>query len=304
MAPRAIPDPDPLRPSEAAATEAWAARVRADHEQVDRCREVADPADFYGPHARRFDHDPRRTDEPTLEQLLSLVEAGDTWLDLGAGGGRYTLPLALHATHVHAVEPSPAMVEVLRAGMARHGIANVTIHERSWPLSDGPVPAAEVALLAHVGYDIEAFGAFLDAAEAAVSRRCVAIMRTSPGTSARWEAGPTRTPGPSARPRLWQELHGEPRVELPMLAELLVLLVARGSTPEVTMHERQAWGHESMEALIESTRQMLWLRPGSARDRRMVALVTERATERDGMWALDWTPLPEGVVSWEPRRRD
>src|SRR5687767_14116394 len=46
--------PDALRPTAEAALAAWTARVDADHEQVERCREVADPSDFYAPVATRF----------------------------------------------------------------------------------------------------------------------------------------------------------------------------------------------------------------------------------------------------------
>jgi 2-polyprenyl-3-methyl-5-hydroxy-6-metoxy-1,4-benzoquinol methylase len=278
---------DPLRPTEEEATEAWAARIRADHDQVDRCREVEDPSDFYGPHAKRFAQDPHRTDEPALDALLSMVEAGDTWLDIGAGGGRYSLPLALKSERVHAVDPSPSMLAALREGAAEHGIGNIDITEGTWPPSDGDLPRADVALMAHVGYDIEGFGAFLDAAEAAVSRRCIVVMRASRSTT------------PSEL--LWQGIHGEPRLRLPMLSELLVLLLARGTMPEVTLCDRATWGYESLESLLEAARQMLWLRPGSVKDDRLGRLINERATERDGTWALDWSPVPDGIVSWPPR---
>src|SRR5207302_5522139 len=84
---------DALRPSQAQALEAWAARVRANREQVDQFRE-ANPSDFYAPVAGMFRADPRRRDEPTLEALRSILQPGDTLLDIGAGGGRYALPLA------------------------------------------------------------------------------------------------------------------------------------------------------------------------------------------------------------------
>jgi len=57
---------------------AWAERVRADREQVDRVREVPDDADFYGPIVGRFVEDPRRTGDAALDALLSLVEPGET----------------------------------------------------------------------------------------------------------------------------------------------------------------------------------------------------------------------------------
>ena len=75
-----------------------------------------------------------------------------------------------------AVEPSAGMRGALRTGMGEHGIANVRIvagrvaGRRSSEL--GELPAADVALIAHVGYDIEAIGPFLDAMEAATRERC------------------------------------------------------------------------------------------------------------------------------------
>ena len=111
------PRSDALRPDPGAAAAAWAERVRAGREQSDRLREADETSDFYGPMARRFAQDPRRTDDPALEVLRQLAHRGESWLDIGAGGGRYALPLALTVARVVAVEPSPSMLEVLRAGM-------------------------------------------------------------------------------------------------------------------------------------------------------------------------------------------
>ncbi len=277
---------DILRPTAEAASLAWAERVRAEREQVERLREVDDPTDFYAPMAKRFGQDPRRTDDPALELLRSMARAHEIWLDIGAGGGRNSLPLALLVSQVHAVDPSPAMLDVLREGMAEHGIDNVAITAGRWPLED-ELPRADVALMAHVGYDIEDFSTFLAAAEAAAAR-CVAIMRVDTGT------GTARS--------LWPEIHGEPRVAYPMLPELLVLLVARGAVPEVTLTERGAWGYASPQELLEASRQQLWLRPGSVKDRALEALLDARAVERHGEWAVDWTAMKDGIVTWLPAR--
>ena len=283
--PRQTAHRDVLRPGPVQAAEAWAARVRLEREQVERCREVDDAADFYGPHAKRFAQDPRRTDDPALGFLRSMAEPGDIWLDLGAGGGRYALPLALKVKRVHAIEPSPSMLAVLRDVMASHDIANIDIHEGGWPMP-GEAPSGDVALMAHVGRDIEDFGAFLDAAEVAASRRLVAVMRTNAAIT--------------AVDVLWHEIHAEERVRLPMLPELLVLLVARDRTPEVTLVPRMAWGYESADALHVSMRRMLWLRHGSTRDRRLHMLIAERGTARDGLWSLESEPLLDGIVTWDP----
>ncbi len=51
------------------------------------------------------------------------LPAGARVLDIGAGTGRNSLPLARLGLHVDAIEPSPALAEVLVAGAAAEGVA-------------------------------------------------------------------------------------------------------------------------------------------------------------------------------------
>jgi SAM-dependent methyltransferase len=283
-------EPDALRPALAEALAAWAARVRADREQVERCREVEDPSDFYAPVADRFRFEPRRDGDAVLDALLSLARPDDRWLDIGAGGGRYALPLALAVREVVALDPSPAMLAVLAEGAREHGLHNVRPLEARWPPAAGQPGTggliADVALMAHVGYDIEAIGPFLDAAEACARRRCVAVVGEGAMTT--------------VATLFWGPVHGEARIALPALPELLVLLVARGRLPEVVLAPRAAPVFETLDDLQAMARRQLWVRPGSDKDARLASLVEARATQRDEGWALDWSVTRIGVVSWEP----
>ena len=141
-----------------------AARVRANREQVDRLREVPDGADFYAPVSTLFRADPARDDDPVLARLRALARPGDRWLDIGAGAGRYALPLARVVREVVALDPSASMLGALREGAREFGVGNVggggPLAGRSTKVGTG-----EVALIAHVGYDIEAIDPFLDAME-------------------------------------------------------------------------------------------------------------------------------------------
>jgi ubiquinone/menaquinone biosynthesis C-methylase UbiE len=148
----------------------WGERVRANREQVDRFREVPDGADFYGPVSSLFRADPARSDDPVLARLLALARPADRWLDIGAGAGRYALPLAQAVREVVALDPSPSMLGALREGMAEHGVSNIRVVEGRWPQAADEIGAGDVALIAHVGYDVEAIGPFLDAMEAAAAR--------------------------------------------------------------------------------------------------------------------------------------
>jgi SAM-dependent methyltransferase len=276
---------DALRPAAADALDAWAARVRADREQVERSREVGDPADFYAPVAELFRHDPRRTDDAVLQLLVAICRPDDVWLDIGAGGGRYALPIALLARQVRCVEPSGGMIDVLRKGMLEHGITNLQIVEGRWPLP-GFEQGADVSLMAHIGYDIAEIGPFLDAMEAATRRTCVAVLGEGAMTT-------TAT-------LFWQPIHGEPRVALPALPDLLTLLLARGRLPEVKLVDRKPPSFDSVDKLLWMARRQLWVRPGSNKDMELERLVRRTAASREGRWALDWHDSKIGLVTWEP----
>jgi SAM-dependent methyltransferase len=264
----------------------WRARVRADKKQVDRAREVEDPADFYAPVTHRFRLDPRRTDDDTLNALLGLAAPTDVWLDIGAGGGRFALPLALAVREVVAIDPSPAMLTALDEDAAALGITNVRVIEARWPMDAG-APTGDVALMAHVGYDIAEVGPFLDAMEAAARRLCVAVLGESAMTT--------------VASLFWKEIHGEPRVRLPALPELLELLTARGRLPEVRYVDRVPPTFESVDEAIEMARRQLWLRKSSSKDFKLRHLVNDIVSQRDGRFAFEWQPTKIGVVSWPPR---
>jgi SAM-dependent methyltransferase len=273
---------DVLVPRADEALTAWAMRVRANREQVEQFRE-ATPADFYAPIASMFRADPRRTEEPTLEMLRLLIRPDDTVLDIGAGGGRYALPLALACREVIALDPSQGMLDVLHDGMAEHGIDNVRPLQGRWP-ADGTDLTADVALISHLGYDVEDIGPFLNAMERAAKRLCIAVL--------------LERPPPTEADRLWPLIHGVERAALPSLPEFLALLLARGKLFEVQLVERAAQSYPQREVLLAWLRGQLWTAPEGDKDRHLQRLLDERALERDARVALSWDPVRVGVVTW------
>ena len=139
------PDVDTPADHARAIEAAWAARVRANREQVERIREVPDGADFYAPVNSLFRADPTRTDDPVLDALLRLVRSGETWLDVGAGAGRFALPIARaldpSGGAVIALDASPSMLEGLREIAEDYAIENVRTIEARWPPADAGPPA-------------------------------------------------------------------------------------------------------------------------------------------------------------------
>lgn len=268
----------------------WAARVRANREQVDQVREVPD-RDFYAPVSSLFVADPRRTGEEALDALLALVRPDDRWLDIGAGAGRYALPLALRVDEVIAVEPSASMRNALRAGKSEHGLTNLRLVGAAWPealAGLGEPPVADVALVAHVGYDIESIGPFLDAMERAAGRLCVAMLTD-------------QSPASVADP-FWPIVHGMDRVPLPALPELAELLRARGRSTEIVRVERAPRTFDSFDGLATFLRRQLWITEDGEKEQRFRTALAGMARERDDDgWTLVSPPVGSvGILTWTP----
>jgi molybdenum cofactor cytidylyltransferase len=285
-------NPDVDRRSDlVAAIEAdWADRVRRNREQVERFRETPEEEDHYAPVTRLFDDDPRRRGDAILDALLGLARSTDTWLDVGAGAGRYAFPLALAVREVIAVEPSAAMVGSLGDGVVAHALSNVRVVSGRWPEAAAalaPLPCTDVALIANVGHDTELIGPFVDALDAAARRTCVAVMQERP-------------PASIAAP-FFEAVHGETRTPLPALADFIDLLEARGSAPEITVIERPVRTWRSREELLAFLRRQTWVRSDSERDRRLGRrLDSVLVATDDGIRLAADAPSRVGVVHWRP----
>jgi molybdenum cofactor cytidylyltransferase len=270
----------------------WAARVRANREQVERIREVPDGADFYAPVQSLFRADPTRADDPVLAVLLDLVRPGETWLDIGAGAGRFALPLARaldpSGGSVVALDASPSMLEGLREIAEDYAIENVRTVEARWPPPDpsaSTVLEADVALIANVGYDVEAIEPFVDGLEAAARRLCVAVLMES-------------VPASAADP-FWPLVHDEPRSALPALPDFLELLRARGRAPSVTRIAGEPRRFDSRDALEGFVRRQLWIDPAGPKGGRFQSALDELAVADGPGWTIRGRlPTETGVVTW------
>jgi molybdenum cofactor cytidylyltransferase len=272
----------------------WGARVRANREQVERFREIPDGPDFYAPVQSLFRADPTRLDDPVLTALLGLVRAGDRWLDVGAGAGRFALPIARaldpSGGEVVALDASPSMLEALREIAEDHAIENVRTTEARWPPPDGSAAAAvtaDVVLIAHVGYDVESIGVFVDAMEAASRRMCVAVMMD-------------HVPASAADP-FWPPVHGETRVALPALPDFIQLLRARGQEVELRRVAIEPRRFESRAALEGFVRRQLWIDPAGPKEARLQTAIDQLVAEEPDGWVIRGRGQTDvGIVTWHP----
>jgi CTP:molybdopterin cytidylyltransferase MocA/SAM-dependent methyltransferase len=285
------PDVDTREDLARAVEAGWAARVRANRDQVERIREVPDGADFYAPVRSLFRADPTRTDDPVVRALLDLVGHGDTWLDVGAGAGRFALPIARALDEsggsVVALDPSTSMLESLREIAEDYAIENLRTVEARWPVSDPGALESDVVLIAHVGYDVEKIGPFVDGLEAAARRVCVAVlMNQAPA---------------SASDAFWPRVHAEARVALPALPDFVELLRARGREPSVARVSVEPRRFESRDAIEGFVRRQLWIDPKGTKEASFQAALDELIVPDGGNWGIRDRPNNDiGIVTWSP----
>jgi len=98
-------------------------------------------------------------------------------LDVGAGFGALSLPLARRLEAVTALEPSAAMASALRAAAASAALANITVVEAAW--GKAPVGPHDLVICAHVGGLLDGHSPFLGEA-GRLARRLVALVRDLP----------------------------------------------------------------------------------------------------------------------------
>ena len=271
-----------------AATEHWNEMVRAEHEQSDSMRKEDPPADSWSNFAQQFRADPRRTDDPLVNHLRQVVTSEQVVLDVGAGGGRLALPMALEAKKVIAVEPSPSMCRVLREVADEFDVWNVEVLEADW--LEAEVPVADLAICCHVLYVIRDIEAFVRKLEKHAKRVIVVVYQAPPQS----QIYP-----------LWEPVHGVPRLSLPSLPEFLEVLNQLGVKPEIeVIHTERNRGFDSMEIAKEQIARRLYVISDTPEMERLEALLPQVLEEKDGSFSIKGAEnLELQVVSWQPKSK-
>ena len=198
----------------------WRRRVEMHHAQS---RAVMDESalsgDFWRSLAPSFRADPRRTDDEALNAISELAADCRSLLDVGGGAGRFAVALALGGAAATVVDPSDAMLEQLREAAADAGADNVTAVRAEWESAN--VEPADAVLCSHVVYGVADIAPFIRKLTAHARRRVIMLSFVD-------------SPQTSVSP-LWQPVHGERRVNLPALPQLMNVLWEMDVYPSVRM---------------------------------------------------------------------
>jgi SAM-dependent methyltransferase len=186
---------------------------------------------------------------PTRTASAAVLEGGGTVLDVGAGGGAASLPLAPPADEVVAVDSSAEMLDAFAAAARERGVAHRTVLGR-WPDVAADVGPADVAVCSHVAYNVPDIGPFLEALSAHARRRVVLEL------TAHHPLSPLNG--------LWRRFHGIERPTRPTADDLVAVLAEQGVRPDVVRWARPGRGRltpDQRSELVAMTRRRLCLPP-------------------------------------------
>ena len=167
--------------------------MEAEHAQSERVREKGGaPSDSWVPFAERF-RPSLDSSDPMVERLLREIEAHHSVLDVGAGGGRFALPVSLHCRRVVAIEPSASMGAVLQEETERLRRDNISLVASTW--EDAEVEPADVVICVQVLYTVRDVEGFISKLAAHARERVLVVLGEYP-------------PYTQSNP-LWPLVHGE-----------------------------------------------------------------------------------------------
>jgi SAM-dependent methyltransferase len=219
-----------------------------------------------------------------LAHILDRLSPAMSVLDVGAGIGRWSLPLARRARAVTAVEPLPGMREILADRIAQSGLANVALAAAPW--MEAEVPPHDVVIAAHAVYATPDLAAFVRRLEAHARRSVYLALRV-----------PARD---GIIGELSHLIHGRWH-DSPNFIVGYNLLLEAGFTPNVLVEPRRSrrWIDPTLEAALARARRHLQL-ADSAHDETIRRVLARRLREADGgyLWpdgmrsALIWWDLP------------
>jgi SAM-dependent methyltransferase len=261
--------------------------VEEEHAQSERIQgKEAASVDFWAPFSERFRPEPQRTDDPVMQRVVQEIRPEHTVLDVGAGGGRLALPVSLQCREVVAVEPSESMGAILEQEAHRVERNNIRLVPSTW--EDAEVEAADVVLCVQVLYTVRDVVPFLRKLEARAREKVLVVLYENP-------------PQFQAHP-LWPGVHGEERLKLPCLKELMQVLWEMGIYPDLEMlTPQEPRGFDSLYRAIEQMGPRLLVAPGSHGDGLLAQALTDMLEERDGRLKIRGVPpFRPALVSWRP----
>jgi SAM-dependent methyltransferase len=237
------------------------------------------PVGLFRSRARRAGE---RPPTPSTLEAARHLPAGGSVLDVGAGGGAASLPLAGTAGRLVGVDASADMVASFLAAAEAAGVPAEGV-EGTWPEVAGRVGPADVVVCHHVLYNVADLAPFARALTDHARRRVVAELT---------DRHPLVGLGP-----LWRRFHGLERPTGPSADDAVAACEALGlAVDRQDWEHRDRFGFDDFDELVAFTRRRLCL--PADRDPEVAEALLEQGTHQvDGVW-VSGQPRRVTTLSW------
>lgn len=269
----------------------WRALVERRRVQMDTAYERAglSSGDYWTRRAsayRRATHE-RTEADPFFLRVRDALSEDSTVLDVGAGTGRHTLALAPYARRVVAVDPSEAMLGLLREDVESRAISNVETVLSDWMTAD--VDDADHVICSHVLYPIADVVPFIERLQRHARERAWIYIRVDPLPT---DLG------------LWKEFYGEPLQPQPTFPDLYPVLLQHDIVADVEIVEhRFTLTYDSLDEAVAQARHTLCLREDDeASTGKLRTLLQDLLVPHDsGRLGPPMESARSAIVCWTPR---
>ena len=199
---------------------------------------------------------------PSRRRALEALHDGATVVDVGAGAGAASLPLAPPARRLTGVDQSPDMLAAFARAAEDRGVHHCEVLGR-WPEVAAEVAPADVVVCHHVVYNVGELVPFARALTTHARRRVVVELTAEhPRARSNW---------------LWRELHGLERPSEPVASDAVAVLEEMGLEVGVERHCHPAplWREVPRQEVVAFLRRQLCV--GPERDAEIDALLDDDA---------------------------
>jgi len=222
--------------------------------------------------------------DSSREFILSQTSAESTLLDIGAGTGAWALLLAPRVRRVTAIDPSDAMIAVMRENIARQNIQNISIVKGSWPEVD--VEQHDFSFCSHAMYGCPELPAFIRKMESCTRRTCFLLMRAPSLDSIQSEAS--------------RYLWGHP-LDGPNFVVAYNVLLQMGIYANVSMENTGLWASRtspSLESALTRLKRFMGFIDSSEHDSFFMDILRRRLVWKDGSYA--WPQeMRSALIYWD-----
>ena len=265
----------------------WKALVEIKEADRRKRQDSGEENDPWADRARRFHEGVRerwRQNDSSRDFIISRIGSDSTVLDIGAGTGAWAMLLARYARRVTAVDPSAAMLSILRENMVAENTANVSIVHGAWP--DVDVKQHDYSLCSHAMYGCPDFAAFVRNMEKRTRQTCFLLLRAPSDNCIQAEA---------AR-YLWGQPFDSPNFVIAYNA-----LIQMGIYANVLMENTGYWRpriSSTLDAALERLKREMCLAGIEKHDWFLLDLLKRRLSPQDGVYV--WPPeVRSALVYWD-----